>query len=211
MLVLGICGCGKKHGPGPEEYDRQMYQAMHDALVSPARRGPGFATAPEPPPAAKPDVAGPAYIVLKDVGIAILDVDGSADLRRLQIGSSASVTVAPDGSVVVAGDRVYKLAEDGLEAIGGDSSPSLTGSSPVEVAPDGTIWISAGQTVHGWDGAKWTTYETTEPIDDFAFDGKGRVYTAGARQLGVIDGGSWKKIYDLEGTPHEGVLSNPYF
>ena len=54
-------------------------------------------------------------------------------------------------------------------------------------------------------------FPTTETVRDFAFDGKGRVYTAGTKQLGVIDGGTWQKMYDLAGTPHEGVISNPVF
>jgi streptogramin lyase len=205
-----LTACGQKHSQADD--DRRMYQEMHDALVAPERRGPAFATVPEALPPAKPAASGPAYIVLKDVGIATFEVDGMVTLHRVDIGPHASVAVAPDGAVIVAGKRVFKLRGDNLETIGGDDSPQVSSISPphIEVAPDGSIWVANGKAVHGWDGSKWTTVQATETVDDFAFDGKGRVYTVGTKQLGVIEGGAWKKMYDLEGALHEGVLADPY-
>jgi hypothetical protein len=190
-----------------------MYQTMHDALVAPARRGPGFATVPEPLPPEKPPTAGPAYFYTRDVGLVTFGVDGTVTLQKLAIERVGALAVTAAGTVIVGGTHVFEVDKEGVATqIGGDDSPAVEPlSGALEVAPDGKIWVANVSGVYSWDGAAWTKYEPGDIVGDFAFDGKGRVFTASNRRLGVIDGGTWKKMYDLEGTPHEGVVANPAF
>jgi hypothetical protein len=185
---------------------------MHDSLVANERRGPGFATAPEPLPSGVPATSGPTYLLVRDVGLVTFNVDGTVTEERFATADGNGLAVGADGAVIVGTDHVYKIEHGTAVRVGGEDSPAVDRfSGTLEVAPDGSIWVANMDGVFGWKGSAWTKFATTQPVHDLAFDGKGRVYTASRQQLGVIDQDGWKKLYDLEGTPHEGVISNPVF
>ncbi len=210
-LVL-VAACKKKSGGGEAEYQRRMYQEMHDALVAPARRGPGFATVPEPLPAQKPEQSGPTHFFVRNVGVVTFNVDGTVTEQKLSLSQGRGLAVGADGTVIVGADHVYKVTQGVAVRVGGEDSPAVDPLSGIlEVTPDGMIWVANGSGVFGWDGSAWTKFQTPQTVHDLAFDGKGRVYTASSKQLGVIDKSGWQKMFDLEGTPHEGVVSNPTF
>src|SRR4051812_4608708 len=109
-ILLFMTGCKKKSGGGEAEYEKQMYKAMHDALVAPARRGPAFATMPVPPAPAKGAAPGPAYFLLRDVGLVSFNVDGTIAQQRIPLERRGQLALSPDGTPIVGAAHIMRVS-----------------------------------------------------------------------------------------------------
>ena len=201
LVALLAVGCDKKSNKEimdeSDAYRPRKEAEWRAAVIAPERRGPGFTVAPAPvvePPAAP----GPAYLYVLDIGLVTID-HGAATLTKMttDLGYVKVIRDAPDGSLILAGNGVYRVKDGVADKLGGEASPAHV--SDVAIAPDGKIWVIEDDLAAVWDGKAWTKYDKLVPAGDslnaISVDGKDHVYVATGGQVFVFDG-AWKSVYD---------------
>ena len=137
--------------------DERSSGAIASALASPGVDPTTVVTAAIETSVADDPLPGVA-LVTEEVEPGVLRVvsDGYRDLSR----TVATVSEMDDGTIVAGLDEsVWVFSRDGLFRIGAEGMYGWDGDASwldVEVAPDGTLWRTAGTTLRSFDGEAWT-------------------------------------------------------
>ncbi|MBA3462794.1 MAG: hypothetical protein H0T46_22750 [Deltaproteobacteria bacterium] len=141
---------------------------------------------------------GPAYIWVNKVGLVTIDGD-AVTLTRFPDARVRRLTLASDGSLLVAGAKLQRVRGDQLEDLAGKGGPLYV--SELAVAPDGTIWAGSVNGVWKLSGTTWEAAPplgTPEHMESLDFDGSGRLFVTRMHSILVLDNKRWKPIVDTD-------------
>ena len=204
--MLAATGCCKSRAaesdpddPGRGLPGASTSSAASDQVEAIKRDALGTFPAPELPAVARTNGAGAAYIGTQGGSLVKLE-NGKFSRVLTKLGWIKDITVDSKGTVWVA-------SSTDIHEIKGTSKKSYRGKGKarqfdeIEVAADGTVWLTGLYGVSSFKNGAWKTFLKAEinpelkgSVGAIQVDTKGRVWIVGTNVIAMFDGTKWSSV-----------------